>query len=62
MYCGVFFFFVVVVVVLFCFSLFFKSEFLCVALTILELTLETGQASNSEFFQIHRASGHASIN
>jgi hypothetical protein len=35
--------------VLFCFVLFcFETEFLCVALTILELTLQTMLASNTE--------------
>jgi hypothetical protein len=32
----------------FCFVLFFETGFLCIALAVLELTLETRLASNSE--------------
>ena len=34
--------------VLFCFVLFFETGFLCIALAVLELTLQTRLASNSE--------------
>jgi hypothetical protein len=45
---GCLFCFVLFCFVLFCFVLFFETQFLCIALAILELTLQTGLASNSE--------------
>jgi hypothetical protein len=47
-HCGSWYMCQVVEAFSFCFVLFFETGFLCVALAVLELTLETRLASNSE--------------